>query len=216
MNLILLGAPGAGKGTQAQYICEKYGIPQVSTGDMFRAAIKNQTPMGKEAEGYLNSGKLVPDEVVVGLVKERLSQDDCQNGFVLDGFPRTVAQADALTQILPEIGKKLNGVLNFEVDQNILVERLSGRRVCRNCGATYHVDFAPTKEEGVCDKCSGETYQRADDSENTVRDRLKVYDDQTAPLIGYYREKNLIKDLNAVGSMDEIRQKIASLLEEIV
>ena len=174
MNLVLMGLPGAGKGTQAEKIVETYGIPHISTGDMFRAAIKEGTPLGLQAKQYIDRGDLVPDEVTIGIVRERLSKDDCQNGFLLDGFPRTVAQAEALEAMLTEIGRKLDYVIHIDVRQDVLMERLTGRRICRNCGATYHLVFHPPAQPGVCDKCGGELYQRADDNEATVANRLEV------------------------------------------
>lgn len=215
MNLILLGAPGAGKGTQSKFICEKYGIPQISTGDMFRHALKNQTELGKKAETYMKAGQLVPDEVVIAMVEERLAQSDCDKGFVLDGFPRTVAQADALGTLLERMQRPLQVVLNFNVPTEELIERLSGRRVCKSCGSTYHVQFAPTAKDGVCDNCGGETYQRADDSKETVGERLQVYLNQTEPLIGYYKDKKLLKDIDAVGTVEEIAQRLNQALQSL-
>lgn len=212
MNIILLGAPGAGKGTQAKFICEKFSIPQISTGDMFRYALKNKTELGKKAEAFMQAGQLVPDQLVVDMVEERITQTDCQGGFVLDGFPRTVVQADALGQLLKKLGKHIHAVLNFEVSEDILITRLSGRRVCKNCGATYHVEFSPTRSEGVCDRCGGEVYQRADDAEKTVLDRLHVYKKQTEPLIHYYSSQHILKTINAVGSVAEIANSIQASL----
>lgn len=215
MNLILLGPPGAGKGTQAQFIKEKYTIPQVSTGDMLREARKNQTELGKKAEEFMNAGKLVPDEVVIGIVDERLQQEDCTKGFILDGFPRTVAQADALSNLLKQRGQDIQVVLNFEVPETELISRLSGRRVCENCGATYHVVFNPTKTEGQCDQCGGPVIQRKDDSEETVKNRLKVYQESTQPLIGYYTDKGLLKNIDGVGTSDEVSKRIEEALSGV-
>lgn len=215
MNLILLGPPGAGKGTQSQYLIKKYGIPQVSTGDMLREARKNQTELGKKAEEFMNAGKLVPDEVVIGIVGERLKKPDCAKGFILDGFPRTAAQADALAKLLAENGKKIDAVLNIEVPEPELISRLSGRRVCENCGATYHVTTAPTKVAGTCDKCSGAVVQRKDDSEDTVKNRLKVYQESTSPLIGYYKDKGLLKALPGVGSIAAISRSLDEVLRGV-
>ncbi len=212
MNIILLGAPGAGKGTQAKFICEKFGIPQISTGDMFRYALKNKTALGQKAETFMQAGQLVPDEVVVAMVEERVSMADCEKGFVLDGFPRTVVQADALQNLLKRLHKCIDAVLNFEVSEKILVSRLSGRRVCKACGVTFHTEFSPPQKAGVCDKCGGEVYQRADDAEATVQARLDVYKKQTEPLIEYYRRQNSLKNINAVGSVDGIAKAIQAAL----
>lgn len=212
LNLILLGAPGAGKGTQSQYLVEKYRIPQISTGDMLREARKNRTPLGLKAEEYMNAGKLVPDEVVIGIVGERLSQTDCYNGFVLDGFPRTTAQADALTSLLEGRSTKISAVLNIDVPEEELVRRLSGRRVCQNCATTYHVEFSPTQKVGICDKCNGSVIQRPDDAENTVLQRLRVYKEQTQPLIGYYEKKGILHFVPGVGDISEIASSIDGVL----
>ena len=183
MHIILMGPPGAGKGTQAANLVKRYGILHISTGDMFREAVKEGTPLGKEAKSYMDAGKLVPDEVTIGIVRERLSKPDCKKGFILDGFPRTVEQADALNEILADNGLKLTGVLNINVPAADLIERAVGRRICKNCGHSFHVKFNPTKVEGVCDDCGGTTYQRADDSEETMKSRLSVYESSTRPLI---------------------------------
>ncbi|MBP3895445.1 MAG: adenylate kinase, partial [Mogibacterium sp.] len=186
MRAVLLGPPGAGKGTQAVKLVEKYGVPQISTGDIFRANIKEGTELGKKAQEYTNSGKLVPDELVVELVKDRLMQDDCKNGYLLDGFPRTIFQAEELDKFLAEQGQKLDAVINFDIEGEVLIERLTGRRLCKDCGASYHIKFSPPKKEGVCDRCGGALEQRKDDTRETATDRLKVYEESTAPLIGYY------------------------------
>lgn len=192
MNLILLGPPGAGKGTQAELLIERFNIPHISTGDIFRAAIKEGTLLGTEAKRYLDSGQLVPDEVVIGIVKERLQKKDCQTGFLLDGFPRTVPQADSLDSFLQNLGQKIDAVINIEVESAVLLKRLTGRRVCRNCAAVYHVETKQTKTSGVCDHCGGEVYQRDDDTPVTVSKRLEVYEAQTEPLINYYRQKGIL------------------------
>ncbi|MCL6589152.1 MAG: adenylate kinase [Firmicutes bacterium] len=192
MNLILLGPPGAGKGTQAELLIEKYNIPHVSTGDIFRAAIKEGTALGLEAKRYMDSGQLVPDEVVVGIVKERLLKADAQKGFLLDGFPRTVPQADALAQFLTGVGRSITRVINIEADPQILIKRLTGRRICRNCASVYHIENKPPRVSGVCDHCGGEVYQRDDDTPEVVQKRLNVYQLQTEPLINYYKEKGLL------------------------
>jgi adenylate kinase len=208
MKLILLGAPGAGKGTQAQKLVENYKIPQISTGDLLRAAVADGTELGKQANEYMTAGKLVPDEVVIGLIEERLEKDDTASGFILDGFPRTVPQADKLGEIT-----EIDSVVNIDVDTSILVDRLTGRRTCKQCNAMYHMVFNPPKSEGVCDACGGELYQRADDNTETVKSRLDTYNDNTAPLIDYYRDKGILKDVNGQGAIDEIFQNILGVLE---
>lgn len=212
MNIILLGPPGAGKGTQAKRLIDKYGIPQISTGDMLRAALKEGTPLGLEAKKYMDQGALVPDSVVIGLVKERIQQADCSKGYMLDGFPRNVSQAEALDEMLNELGQKIDHVVCVEVPASELIGRLTGRRTCRNCGAGFHVLFDPPRTDGVCDKCKGELYQRDDDNEATVSSRLKVYDDQTAPLISYYDKQGKLRRIDGVGSMDTILQRITAVL----
>ncbi|HZW83458.1 MAG TPA: adenylate kinase [Candidatus Deferrimicrobium sp.] len=212
MKIILMGPPGAGKGTQAEVLVQKLEIPHISTGDMFRAAIKNQTPLGVKAKEYMDAGQLVPDEVTIGIVEERLAQDDCQKGFLLDGFPRTVAQADALTGILAKMQVKLDGIVNIEVDQDKLIARLTGRRVCRHCGATFHEMFNAPQKTGVCDKCGGELYQRSDDSEETAMNRLDVYNKQTEPLIAYYSERGLLLNINGDQAIDNVLVDIMSSL----
>jgi adenylate kinase len=212
MKIILMGPPGAGKGTQAEVLVQKLGIPHISTGDMFRAAIKNQTPLGVKAKEFMDAGHLVPDEVTIGIVEERLAQDDCQKGFLLDGFPRTVAQADALTGILAKMQVKLDGIVNIEVDQDKLIARLTGRRVCRQCGATFHEMFNAPQKTGVCDKCGGELYQRSDDSEETALNRLDVYNKQTEPLIAYYSERGLLLNINGDQGIDNVLVDIMSSL----
>ncbi|MGL5440280.1 MAG: adenylate kinase [Filifactoraceae bacterium] len=196
MKIILLGPPGAGKGTQAENIVSKYGLIHISTGDIFRANIKNNTPLGVEAKSYMDKGLLVPDELVVKLVEDRLKQDDVKNGFMLDGFPRTIFQAEALDKVLASMDKKLDAVINIEVDKSILVERAVGRRLCKNCGATYHINFNPSKANDKCDKCQGELYQRSDDVAETVEKRIQVYLDETSPLVNYYTNSGIIKNIN--------------------
>ena len=186
MKIVFMGPPGAGKGTQAEKIIETYQIPHISTGDMFRKAIKDQTELGMEAKRYMDQGALVPDHVTIGIVKDRLSESDCKSGFLLDGFPRTVDQAKALDEILTSLDSKIDYVINIDVDLDILKERLTGRRICRSCGATYHMIFNPPAVAGTCDKCGGELYQRKDDNEETVGNRLDVYVNQTKPLLDYY------------------------------
>ena len=213
MNLILLGPPGCGKGTQAKLLMEKHSIPQISTGDILREAVKQETPMGVEAKNYMNAGKLVPDEVVIGIIQDRLKQSDCENGFILDGFPRTVVQAEALDSTLTAMQKKIEHALSITVDDEELLGRLTGRRTCRSCGAMFHVMFKPPKEEGVCDACSGELYQRDDDKEATIQNRLDVYDQQTAPLIDYYQAKGLLRNIAGTGKIEEILEKIQAVLD---
>ncbi len=212
MRLILLGPPGAGKGTQAKRLIERYGIPQISTGDILRAAVRDGTDLGKKAKEYMDAGELVPDEVVIGIIEERLQEADCAKGFILDGFPRTVAQADALNRVLGNLGQAIDHVVSIEVPDEELVERLTGRRTCRGCGAMYHVKFSPPVADGVCDKCGGELYQRDDDREETIRARLKVYHDQTAPLVEYYEKAGLLRRIPGQGSVDEIYARIEGVL----
>ena len=212
MKIILMGPPGAGKGTQAEKLVEVYQIPHISTGDMFRKAQKEGTELGLKAKSYMDQGQLVPDEVTVGIVKERLAEDDCKEGFLLDGFPRTVQQADALDGILKELGMALDRVVNIEVDKALLVDRLTGRRVCRTCGATYHVTNKAPKVEGVCDKCGGELYQRNDDKIETVSNRLDVYAAQTAPLIEYYQSKGIMSSIDGSKCMEDVLADIRSAL----
>jgi adenylate kinase len=207
-----MGLPGAGKGTQAEKIVEKYQIPHISTGDMFRQAIKEGTELGLKAKSFMDQGELVPDEVTIGIVRERLSKDDCKKGFLLDGFPRTVAQAEALESILSELNKKIDYVINIQVDTNILMDRLTGRRICKSCGATYHLVFNPPKVEGVCDKCGGELYQRHDDTAETVQNRLEVNMKQTQPLIDFYSAKGYLRNINGVQDINKVFEDIDKLL----
>lgn len=206
MNIILLGAPGAGKGTQATKISEKYRLPHISTGDIFRDNIKRQTPVGLLAKSYTDNGKLVPDEVTCEIVKDRLEADDCKNGYLLDGFPRNLFQAETL-----ESFSKADAVLNIDVDLSLLMARLCGRRVCKDCGESYHVDFLGGKT--VCERCGGELYQRKDDNEETVGNRLKVYSEQTAPLIAYYSKRNVLLNIDGVGAIDEVFARIVAALK---
>ena len=215
-RVVLLGPPGAGKGTQAKLLQEKFAACQISTGDILRQAIADQTPLGKEARQYVSRGALVPDDVIVKLVAERLKEPDCVKGFILDGFPRTIPQAENLDRILKQMGLGLNRVLSVQVPQPVIIERLAGRRTCKGCGALFHVAFSPTKKAGVCDQCGGEIYQRADDQEETVANRLRVYENQTAPLIEYYRQRNLLREINGVGSVDEIRRRVVDALGDVV
>lgn len=214
MYILLMGPPGAGKGTQAEKLIREYGIPQISTGDMFRAAVKSGTALGKEAKSYMDKGALVPDSVTVGIVKKRLAQDDCRKGWILDGFPRTTAQASALDAILHDLGIQLTAVLDFNVNRDDLVKRVSGRLVCRQCGASFHKEFRPPKQEGVCDNCGGELYQRADDNEVTVRERLAVYDTSTKPLIDYYKVSGRYYEINGDQSMDKVFADVQAALKK--
>jgi len=215
-RVVLLGPPGAGKGTQAKLLQEKFAACQVSTGDILRKAVAEQTALGKEASDYINRGALVPDSVIVNLVAERLREKDCEPGFILDGFPRTIPQAESLDAILKKMGLNLNCVLSVQVPEEIIIERLAGRRTCKNCGALSHMVFNPQKRAGVCDRCGGELYQRDDDREETVANRLKVYDSQTAPLISYYRERGLLSEIDGVGEIDEIRSRVTQALGDRV
>jgi len=214
MNLILLGGPGAGKGTQAKKLIDKYGIPQISTGDILRAAVKEGTEMGRKAKEYMDAGKLVPDTVVIGIIKDRLAQPDCKKGFILDGFPRTVPQAEALDKVLAGLGSKIDHVISINVDEEALVVRLTGRRTCKNaaCGQMFHIKFTPPKKENVCDKCGGELYLRDDDNETTVRSRLATYNQATKPLIDYYTKEGLVRPIAGVGGIEDIFNKIVIIL----
>lgn len=212
MNLVLMGLPGAGKGTQAEKIVEKYGIPHISTGDMFRAAMKEGTELGLQAKSFMDKGELVPDEVTIGIVRERLSKEDCQKGFLLDGFPRTVPQAEALENLLVDLNREIDYVINIQVDKDILMERLTGRRICKDCGATYHLVFNPPHQEGICDRCGGELYQRADDNEETVQNRLDVNIKQSQPLLDFYESKGYLRPINGQQDIRKVLADIEQLL----
>ncbi|MDK2918803.1 MAG: adenylate kinase [Candidatus Petromonas sp.] len=212
MRLILLGPPGAGKGTQASRIVQRYEVPHISTGDIFRKNIKEGTELGKKAKEYMDKGLLVPDEIVVAIVEDRLKEADCKNGFLLDGFPRTVNQAEALDKVLENMNISLDKVINIKVDKNVLVDRVVGRRICRDCGATYHVKFNPPAEEGKCDVCGGELYQRDDDKEETVTKRIEVYLQETTPLIDYYSNKRLLADIEGEQDIDKVFEDIVKAL----
>ncbi|HWR38572.1 MAG TPA: adenylate kinase [Patescibacteria group bacterium] len=214
MFILLMGPPGAGKGTQAAELVTRYHIPQISTGDMFRAAVKEGTELGKQAKACMDSGHLVPDSVTIGIVRERLNKADCKDGFILDGFPRTLEQAEALGQLLTELGITLNRVVNINVPAADLVARLTGRRICRQCGATYHVLFNKPANETVCDKCGGELYQRDDDREETVINRQKVYAAQTQPLIEYYQDKGLYTEIDGLQDIDKVMKDIVECLDK--
>lgn len=212
MNLILLGPPGAGKGTQAVRIVEKYNIPHISTGDIFRKNIKEGTELGKRAQEYMNKGELVPDDLVIEIATTRLLEDDCKDGFLLDGFPRTVHQAEKLDEFLKKHGKKIDKALDINVEKEELMRRLIGRRVCKACGATYHVDTMPPKKEGICDQCGGELYQRADDTEETVENRIEVYNSQTKPLVEYYQAAGTIEHIDGSAGLENVFKYIVSIL----
>ena len=212
MKIIMLGAPGAGKGTQAKMIAEKYQIPHVSTGDIFRANIKGQTPLGMEAKKYMDEGKLVPDELTVKILLDRVAQDDCKNGYVLDGFPRTIPQAEVLTEALDKMGDKIDYAIDVAVPDENIVKRMSGRRACVTCGATYHIVHIPPKVENICDKCGSELILRDDDKPETVLNRLKIYHEQTQPLIDYYTGKGVLKTVDGTKDMNDVFADIVGIL----
>lgn len=215
MNVLLMGPPGAGKGTQADLIKDRYPIPHISTGDMFREAVSTGTELGKEAKKYMDSGKLVPDEVTIGIVQERLAQDDCKEGFLLDGFPRTVKQAEALDQVLAKLGKKVEAAINITVPEDILYERMSGRISCKDCKTVYHLKFNPPAKAGICDKCGGELIQRSDDQGDTVKRRLEVYAEQTNPLIEYYEKQGVLYDIDGNRDSQAVFADIAKVMESL-
>ena len=215
MNIILMGPPGAGKGTQSEKILSYLNIPHISTGDMFREAIKNQTELGKLVQNYTNTGKLVPDELTVALVKERLSRDDCKNGYLLDGFPRTIPQAEALEKMALEISRPVELVININADRDELIRRISGRRVCPKCGNSYHVDFKKPKTEGICDRCGNELIQRKDDSIESLNVRLDAYETQTKPLIEFYSRLGVCKEVNGLQDIDDVFRDIQKILDEV-
>lgn len=211
-RIILLGAPGAGKGTQSKKLVKSLGIPQISTGDILRAALKNGTELGIKAKSYMDKGELVPDDVVIGIIKERLVEKDCSKGFILDGFPRTVVQADALEEMLKDLEQPIDNVINIHVEEEELLIRLTGRRICTNCGEVFHIKFNPSSQENKCDKCGSDLYQRNDDKEETISERLKVYSSTTAPLIEYYVGKDILSSIQGVGSEDEIFNRVDAVL----
>lgn len=214
MNLIFLGLPGAGKGTQAKKVSSKYNIPHIATGDIFRNAIKNETPLGKKAKSFIDQGELVPDEVTIGIVRNRLKEDDCKDGFILDGFPRTINQAEALKEIMEELNTELDLALYIKVPEKELIKRLSGRRVCEDCGATYHVEFNPPEKEGICDKCGGNLIQRSDDTEETVKNRIEVNKEKTQKLIDFYDDEGILQTIESSGGIEEVFKKVTSVIEE--
>lgn len=215
MNIILMGLPGAGKGTQASEIVKKFPIPHISTGDMFRKAIKDETDLGKEAKSYMDRGELVPDEVTVGIVKERISEDDAKKGFLLDGFPRTIEQAEALNNIMSELDRNIDAVINIEVPEEELMNRLTGRRICEKCGTTYHLVFNPPKVDGVCDIDGGKLYQRKDDNTETVSNRLSVNVKQSKPILEYYDEKGVLKNIDGAKDIDEVTKDVIDILDQL-
>ena len=215
-RVVLLGPPGAGKGTQAKLLEQEFGAVQISTGDILRKAVADQTPLGKQAEDFIKRGALVPDDVIINLIAERLQQKDCAKGFVLDGFPRTIPQAQSLDVILKRLALSLNCVLSVQVPREVIIERLAGRRTCKKCGALSHVVFEPPKKAGVCDRCGGELFQRDDDRESTVANRLTVYEAQTAPLVDYYSRQGALREIDGVGSIPEIRNRVRTALGGLV
>lgn len=215
MNIILMGLPGAGKGTQASEIVKKFPIPHISTGDMFRKAIKDETDLGKEAKSYMDRGELVPDEVTVGIVKERISEDDAKKGFLLDGFPRTIDQAESLTQIMSELDREIDAVINIEVPEEELMNRLTGRRICEKCGTTYHLVFNPPKVDGICDIDGGKLYQREDDNPETVSNRLSVNVKQSKPILEYYNNKGVLKNIDGSKDIDEVTNDVIDILDHL-
>lgn len=215
MNIILMGLPGAGKGTQASEIVKKFPIPHISTGDMFRKAIKDETDLGKEAKSYMDRGELVPDEVTVGIVKERISEDDAKKGFLLDGFPRTIDQAEALNDILSELGRNIDAIINIEVPEEELMNRLTGRRICEKCGTTYHLVFNPPKVDGICDIDGGKLYQREDDNPETVSNRLNVNVKQSKPILEYYNEKGVLKNIDGAKDIDDVTKDVIDILDQL-
>lgn len=215
MNIVLLGAPGSGKGTQAAMISGRHGTPHISTGDILRQAVTDGTSLGLKAQGYMDRGELVPDEIIIGVVEECLREEDCERGFILDGFPRTVAQAESLEESLKEMGGSLDVVLNIEVEDEEIIRRLTGRRICGKCGRIFHLLFDPPRDEGVCEVCGGDLYQRADDTEETVRRRLEVYKEQTAPLIDFYKRKGLLRNVRGEKSAADVFEHVQETLEGI-
>jgi len=212
MNIMLFGAPGAGKGTQAKFLIEKYGIPQISTGDILRAAVKAQTPMGIEAKKAMDNGQLVTDEIIIGIIKDRLAEEDCKEGFILDGFPRTLPQAEALEVLMAEMGISLDRVISLNVPDELIVGRITGRRVCPKCGASFHMEFNPPKVEGICDYCGDKLVQRKDDTAETVVSRLEAYHAQTAPLFDFYTKKGVMAEVDGTKDVSEVKEDIFKIL----
>ncbi len=212
MRILLMGPPGAGKGTQAERIAGRWKMPHIATGDIFREAIKAGTDLGREVKSYLDAGELVPDAVTIGIVRERLQEPDCTPGFLLDGFPRTIPQAEALERLLDDLSMNLDLVLNIKIAPAVLVERLTGRRICRQCGTSYHLVFNPPKQDGICDRCGGELYQRSDDTLETVGDRMRVYTNKTAPLLEFYRQRGLLREVDGEPGIDAVSDAILGIL----
>ena len=212
MNIILIGPPGVGKGTQAKFLVEAYNIPQISTGDMLRANVRESTPLGNEAKQFMNAGKLVPDSVILGMMENRFNESDCKSGYILDGFPRTIPQAEGLDDLLNNMGQKIDSVLVLDVNHEEIVKRLSSRRSCKECNTVYNLLFDPPASDGACDKCGSVLYQRDDDKPETIRQRLNVYSDQTSPLIAFYTQKRLVKTINGAGKIDEVKDRMFSIL----
>jgi adenylate kinase len=215
MRTVLLGAPGSGKGTQGVVLSNKFNIPQISTGDLLRAAVKAGTELGKKAKSAMDAGALVSDDIVIGLIRERLSEEDAQNGYILDGFPRNIPQAEALDAMLDQLGQPLQGVVLLDVPFEELMQRLTGRRTCKDCGAIYNIYLSAPKNEGHCDRCGGELFQREDDNEETIGNRLKVYEEQTAPLIGFYQKQNKLHSIAGTGDIDDITNKVGAVFDKI-
>ncbi len=213
MNLMVFGAPGAGKGTQAKYLVDRYNIPQISTGDILREAVANKTAMGLEAKKYMDEGKLVPDSTIIGIIKDRLKEEDCKNGFILDGFPRTLAQAEALEELMQEMGIKLDKVISFNVPDEDIIKRIAGRRVCPKCGASFHVEFNPPKVENICDYCGADLITRKDDNAETIKSRLEAYHTQTSPLIEFYEKRGVFAELDGSKELSEVTKDMFKALE---
>ena len=213
MDIVLLGLPGVGKGTQAKKLEKTLGIPHIATGDIFRKAIKNETALGKKAKSFIDAGELVPDEVTIGIVKERLSEPDCEEGLILDGFPRTIKQAEALDTILAEQNRELDIAIYLTADKEVLIKRLSGRRVCVDCGATYHIENMPPKKDNICDECGGDVVQRSDDEEETVKNRIEVNKEKTLKLAEYYRDQGILEEVQSTGGIDNVQNKLLKVIE---
>jgi len=214
MNLMVFGAPGAGKGTQAKFLIEKYNIPQISTGDILRAAVADKTAMGMEAKSFMDAGKFVPDSTIIGIIKDRLAEDDCKKGFILDGFPRTLPQAEALKELMSDMGIGLDKVISLDVPDDLIVGRITGRRVCADCGASFHVKFNPSKVEDICDYCGGKLIIRKDDNEDVVKSRLEAYHEQTAPLISFYKDMGVMVELDGTKDVEEVTKNMFKELEQ--